>query len=443
MDDKIYRRIVKRMEAGKIPIYPGIIRKRAITQYKAEKRAELRQKQREYEQKIREEQRRRERARQRAEWEAKWGEKEAQVKPGGWVRINPDGSVSHAGFPAFSPSKAKTLGYKWGTTLYTKDKIIYVPLPLPTEAEFYGIRKWKHEKGQYAHDPAIEKRIRKEVEIGGEKYGITAPAWAGGYLREYEKAAKSISQAYKKAVESQKTPSGYELREITLGKEGKGLRFGYISKPPPLRKPPVESKPTTEPTLVAPKKGMPTAITLGPLGRKIKEEGMPTVLLQTKKLRHPTYMMGTVTAIPEVRKPGVVSTFLGIPARKQKKVVEKELKDVQTIESKYIEKGWIKPVLPIIKSEDIGKIEIIGEYKDKRFAKPTPQLEMQFVGSPEYQSQLEKVKKIDVGIKPYVKEGVYTSPVVTVFEEKWNLTRKVSFLRVLKNSMYNTLKREI
>ena len=435
MDDKIYRKIVGRMEAGKIPVYPGIIRKKAIVRYKSEKEAELKRKQEEYKRKIETE--RKKRAKEEAERRQRWYKRQEVVKTaraGHWVRINLDGSISGAGEAAFSPSQAKAMGYKWGTTTTKNDKTVFVPLPKePSGAEYLGILQWKVREGHYKR-PEVQKQIKQEIEIGGKKYGITAPAWAGGYMKQYSAAAREIRDAYQKAVKSQKTPSGYELKEITLAKEGKGLRFGYVTKPP-LRKP--LSEPILSPTKKIPgkqviqkrdepkykevPKGFVRPTPYAP------KKGMPTVLLQTKKLRHPAYMMGTVTAIPEVHKPGLVSTFLGIPARKQKKVVEKELKDVLTIESEYKKKGWIKPVLPTIKPEDIGKIEIVGEYKDRGFARPTPQLEMQFVGSPEYRSQLEKVKKIDVGIKPYIKEGVYTSPGVTKFEEKWKPYTKGEF----------------
>ena len=222
MSEGAYREVISRAEKGRIPLYPALIRRKALTHYKAEKIAELKRKQQETKEKIRIAQALREEAQQHAEWEAKWGAKEVkevQIKPGGWVRINPDGSVSQAGFAAFSPSEAKALGYKWGTTAYKKDKatgdreIVFVPMPKPTEAEFYGVRKWKLERGQYAHDPALEKRIRKEVEIGGEKFGITAPAWARGYLREYEAAAKTIRAAYRKAAEAEKKPTPTELKK--------------------------------------------------------------------------------------------------------------------------------------------------------------------------------------------------------------------------------------
>lgn len=428
MDNKIYGKIIGRMEEGKIPVYPSIIRKKAFVRYKAEKEAELKRKQKEYESKIEKERIRRDRrARAKRKRYEQWQKHQEVVKAaraGQWVRVKSDGSVSGAaGVAAFSPSQAEATGYKWGTITTKNDKMVFVPLPkAPTEAEYLGILEWKVREGHYKK-PEVERQIKQEIELGGKKYGITVPAWAGGYMKQYSAAAREIRGAYLKAVESQKTPSGYELKEITLGK--KGLRFGYVSKLPPLSKPPSESVLSTTKKIDG--KKVSTGIALGPLGRKIKEEGMPTILLQPKKLRHPAYMMGTVTAIPEVRKPGVVSTFLGIPARKQKRVVEKELKDVLTIESEYEKKGWIKPVLPTLKPEDIGKIEIVGEYKDKGFARPTPQLEMQFVGSPEYQVQLEKVKKIDVGIKPYVKEGIYTSPIVTEFKKKWKPYTKGEF----------------
>lgn len=238
LDPKIYHRIVGRIEAGKLPIYPTLIRKKAVKQYKAEKQAEIKRKQAETEVKIQIETQRRAEAQAAALKEWSEGQKAiTQVKPGGWVKINTDGSVSKAGFAAYSPSEAKALGFKWGTTLRKYDETgfsttTFIPLPKPTEAEFYGVRKWKLEKGQYAHDPALEKRVRKEVEIGGKKYDITAPAWAGGYLKEYERAAKAIKHSYQEAVRSMKTPSGHELKEITLGKEGLGFRYAKRDLPP-------------------------------------------------------------------------------------------------------------------------------------------------------------------------------------------------------------------
>ena len=227
------------MEAGKIPVYPGLIRKKAIVRYKAEKEAELKRKQKEYEAKIEKERRRRAEAERRRQ--KRWQKQQEVVKKaraGHWVRINSDGSVSGAGEAAFSPSQAKAMGYKWGTTTRKNDKTIFVPLPKePTGAEYLGILQWKVSKGHYKR-PEVQKQIKQEIELGGKKYGITAPAWAGGYMKQYSAAAREIRGAYQKAVESQKTPSGYELKEITLGKEG--LRFGYVGKQPLIR-PPVES----------------------------------------------------------------------------------------------------------------------------------------------------------------------------------------------------------
>ena len=444
MDDKLYKKIVKRMEEDKIPVYPGIIRKKALVRYKGEKEAELKRRQKEYESKIEKERRRRAEAeRKRYEQWQKHQEVVKAARAGHWVRVNPDGSVSGAGEAAYSPSQAEAMGYKWGTTTTKNGKTVFVPLPkAPTEAEYLGVLEWKVREGHYKK-PEVERQIKQEIELGGKKYGITAPAWAGGYLKQYSAAAREIRGAYQKAVESLKTPSGYELKEITLGK--KGLRFGYVSKLPPLREPPTKKIPDEQ---VIPKRDEPKYkevpkgfVRPTPYAPKFGVvEGMPTISLQPKKLRHPAYMMGTVTATPEVHKPGVVSTFLGIPARKQKKVVEKELKDVITIESEYEKKGWIKPVLPTLKPEDIGKIEIVGEYKDKGFARPTPQLEMQFVGSPEYQVQLEKVKKIDVGIKPYVREGIYTSPTIMEFEKKWKPYTKGEFFSGTKEQHAQYLK---
>ena len=113
-----------------------------------------------------------------------------------------------------------------------------------------------------------------------------------------------------------------------------------------------------------------------------------------------------------------VKEFVGIPAREQRKVTEKELSDVQRLEKDYIAKGWIKTVHPSeCRPEDIGMIT--GVHTQKGFVRPSPQLPMVFVGSQEYQAQADKVSGLVAGITPYVEDDVYTHPAVTAHREKW------------------------
>ena len=231
-DERVYREVVSRIEQEKIPLYPSIIRKKHIERYKAEKLAEIEQARSDAERKIEEERRRRiiaERERRKL-WEKQQAEvaevSEAskwKVHAGGWVRKNPDGSVSGMGMAAMSPSQAEKLGYTWGTFTTVTDKegmptgkfkIVRIPNK-PTDAEYYGILQWKYEKGQYKHSPKIEQQIRKEIEVGGKQYGIVAPAWAGGYMKQYEATARTIKAAYIKAAESETKPIPAEIKKTT------------------------------------------------------------------------------------------------------------------------------------------------------------------------------------------------------------------------------------
>ena len=121
----------------------------------------------------------------------------------------------------FSPLALQyTIDIGW-SVLSTTPTVIISSLPgEPTESEYYGILEWKHKEGHYKR-PEVEAQIKKEIEFGSKKYGITAPAWAGGYLKQYETAAKTIKSAYLKAAEAAEKPT-----EIEMKKE----------KPPPTKK---------------------------------------------------------------------------------------------------------------------------------------------------------------------------------------------------------------
>lgn len=108
----------------------------------------------------------------------------------------------------------------------------------------------------------------------------------------------------------------------------------------------------------------------------------------------------------------------GYSSWQQRKVMEKESSDVQSLESDYIKKGWIKTVHPSERSpENIGTIT--GVYTEPGFARPSPQLPMMFVGSKEYQAQVDKVEALDANITPHLKGDAYTSPAVASFYDKW------------------------
>lgn len=113
-----------------------------------------------------------------------------------------------------------------------------------------------------------------------------------------------------------------------------------------------------------------------------------------------------------------VKEFVGISARKQQKVMEKERSDVQKLEDQYIREGWIKPLHPSERRpEDIGTIT--GISTQTGFVTPSPQLPSKFVGSQEYRTQVAKVDRLETGIMPHVKNDVYTSPAVTTLYNKW------------------------
>ena len=222
ISERVYREVVSRIEHGKVPLYPSLVRRKAIERYKAEKIAEIERAKRETERKIREAQRRRE-ARRRREERRRYEEmkkaleaSKKRVHAGHWVKIEEGGkSVSEMGIAAMSPSQAKALGYKWGTAKWNPKTGTYefVPIPsAPSEPEYYGILKWKYESGHYKR-PEVAEQIKKEIEIGAKKYGIVAPAWAGGYLKEYEQIARQIKESYLKAAESETKPSAIELKK--------------------------------------------------------------------------------------------------------------------------------------------------------------------------------------------------------------------------------------
>jgi len=222
ISERVYREVVSRIEHGKVPIYPSLVRRKAIERYKAEKIAEIERAKRETERKIREAQRRRETRRRREERRRYEEMKKAleaskkRVHAGHWVKIEKGGkSVSEMGIAAMSPSQAKALGYKWGTAKWNPKTGLFefVSIPsAPSEPEYYGILKWKYESGHYKR-PEVAEQIKKEIEIGAKKYGIVAPAWAGGYLKEYEQIAKQIRKAYLKATQSETKPSAIELKK--------------------------------------------------------------------------------------------------------------------------------------------------------------------------------------------------------------------------------------
>lgn len=129
-----------------------------------------------------------------------------------------------------------------------------------------------------------------------------------------------------------------------------------------------------------------------------------------------------------------VKEFVGISARKQRKVTEKELSDVQRIEKKYIAKGWIKTVHPSERRpEDIGKIT--GISTQKGFIRPSPQLPMVFVGSPEYQTQVTKVKALET---KHVKGGFYVGDYGAYQREVSELGR----LETTRTGRYEALTKE-
>jgi len=222
ISERVYQEVVSRIEHGKVPLYPSLVRRKAIERYKAEKIAEIERAKRETERKIREAQRRRE-ARRRREERRRYEEmkkaleaSKKRVHAGHWVKIEEGGkSVSEMGIAAMSPSQAKALGYKWGTAKWNPKTGTYefVPIPsAPSEPEYYGILKWKYESGHYKR-PEVAEQIKKEIEIGAKKYGIVAPAWAGGYLKEYEQIARQIKESYLKATQSETKPSAIELKK--------------------------------------------------------------------------------------------------------------------------------------------------------------------------------------------------------------------------------------
>ena len=219
IQERIYREVIGRAEKGKIPIYPSVIRQKAISRYEEEKQAELKQLRKETEEKIRKAEIKRERRERKRIEEAEEAAKAVsqKVHTGGWVKITGDGkSVSGAGIAAMSPSQAKARGYKWGTSRSVDGKFEFVSLPgEPTESEYYGILEWKYEKGQYKK-PEVRAQIKKEIELGSKKYGITAPAWAGGYLKQYEGAAKTIKSAYLRAAEAAEKPTEIEMKAVKL-----------------------------------------------------------------------------------------------------------------------------------------------------------------------------------------------------------------------------------
>jgi hypothetical protein len=90
--------------------------------------------------------------------------------------------------------------------------------------------------------------------MGSKKHDITASALAAGYMKEYHAKACAIRHAYQEAARNTETPSGYELKGITLAKEDKGLRFEYVGKNPvPVKASvapaPPKHKPTPKPTV--------------------------------------------------------------------------------------------------------------------------------------------------------------------------------------------------
>ena len=236
-----------------IPIYPSLMREEALKRYRAEQQAELERKRREIEQRIAREQAERERRRRRrirrererkekmmkeyragrgkpmgriklsGTWykqvQTKYGilyipesgaptQRRPPIKPsqthsgGMWVKIE-NGKVQMMGAAANPPDVARALGYKWGTVVWEHGKPTFVPLPNPpTKSEYLGMLQWKLERGDYPS--RVAKQVRTEVEFGGKKYGITAPAWAGGRLKEFEATARKIRKAYEQAAKNVK-----------------------------------------------------------------------------------------------------------------------------------------------------------------------------------------------------------------------------------------------
>jgi len=242
VSERVYREVISRAEQGKVPLYPSVVRKKAIERYKTEKIAELKRAQEEAERKIREEQIRREERRRRAEQQRQEQYRKAEeaskgrVHTGQWVKIEEGGkSVSVRDMAALSPSQAKALGFKWGTFKANPQTgtFEFVPLPTPTEPtepEYYGLLKWKYESGYYKNVPQMEKIIKKEIEVGGKKYGIKAPAWASGFAKEYEAVARQIKQAYTKASEYAAKPAPSELKKTKKKSVPKSITKQNISQ---------------------------------------------------------------------------------------------------------------------------------------------------------------------------------------------------------------------
>ena len=80
IQDRIYREVIGRAEKGKIPIYPSVIRQKAISRYEEEKQAELEQLKKKTEEEIRKEEIRRIKREEKRRKEAEEAAKAATQK---------------------------------------------------------------------------------------------------------------------------------------------------------------------------------------------------------------------------------------------------------------------------------------------------------------------------------------------------------------------------
>ncbi len=218
--------------------------------------------------------------------------------------------------------------------------------------------------------------------------------------------AERRARAKREAAERKATPPSPPKHEPTPEPAAKGVSGGYgadfaVAESIPM------GKSTPEQQF---KKGFEGLFTRG-------VTGVSTVLTSL----HPhTVARKAVESITGKVEMGVekVKTITGVSAREQRKEVAKKIADVKTIEREYKKKGWIKHIRPSERRpEGIGKIT--GVVTEKGFTRPTPQLEMRFVGSPEHQAQLAKVSKLSAGISPHIKGDIYTHPAVIKHTKKW------------------------
>ena len=173
-----------------------------------------------------------------------------------------------------------------------------------------------------------------------------------------ERVKEAITTPFTKAYEAGRKTRGYVKPKDRAPKIKTHVKAGVI-----------EAKPKKPDAIVS-------ALT------KIAQRGMhqtPDVIRKGIDVRE---KLSLIAKRPAVKR---VSAFLGVPVRQQRKVLEKELGDVQTLEKRYKEKGWLRET-------DKG---------------------LEFAGSGEYKAQLEKVKSLEA---KYVKGGFYVDDVIVYGE---------------------------